>query len=26
MANLLRMAQPGGAEYARLEPGTSVDL
>jgi len=26
MANLLRMAQPDGAEYARLEPGTSVDL
>jgi L-ascorbate metabolism protein UlaG (beta-lactamase superfamily) len=26
MANLLRVAQPDGAEYARLEPGTSVDL
>lgn len=26
MANLLRLAQPDGAEYARLEPGTSVDL
>jgi hypothetical protein len=26
MANLLRVAQPDGAQYARLEPGTSVDL
>ena len=26
MANLLRVAQPDGAEYARVEPGTSVDV
>jgi L-ascorbate metabolism protein UlaG (beta-lactamase superfamily) len=26
MANLLRLAQPEGAQYARLEPGTSVGL
>jgi L-ascorbate metabolism protein UlaG (beta-lactamase superfamily) len=26
MANLLKLAQPDGAQYARLEPGTSVGL
>jgi L-ascorbate metabolism protein UlaG (beta-lactamase superfamily) len=26
MANLLNLAQPDGAEYSRLEPGTSVEL
>jgi hypothetical protein len=26
MANLLKLAQPDGAQYARLEPGTSVEL
>jgi L-ascorbate metabolism protein UlaG (beta-lactamase superfamily) len=26
MANLLKLAQPDGARYARLEPGTSVEL
>jgi L-ascorbate metabolism protein UlaG (beta-lactamase superfamily) len=26
MANLLQLAQPEGAQYARLEPGTSVEI
>jgi L-ascorbate metabolism protein UlaG (beta-lactamase superfamily) len=26
MANLLKLAQPDGAQYARLEPGTSVEV
>jgi len=26
MQNLLKMAEPAGAQYVRLEPGTSLEL